>query len=168
MKGSAGRRRADPAAAAPADLADAILRLVEEHREVSARQLLAILRRAGEATITKSDVNAILYRAMNAGLVVKEDGTPPAWRPAGDDTAVEPTGRTSLERIIDLYLEVSGERWSPAQRAAASRGPSVGRFVGFDEGDLEQALRAVPRDRLSWDAWYDAVVDLRSGGIRLS
>jgi hypothetical protein len=52
-------------------LADAVLAALATNPGIAARPLVAILREAG-LEVTKSELNATLYRALEEGVVVRE------------------------------------------------------------------------------------------------
>jgi len=148
-------------------LTEAVLAALATHPGIAARPLVAILREAGHE-VTKSELNATLYRALEEGVVVREGDAPPQWSlaatVAGESIA---THVTDPAWIIDRWLERTGESWSAAQRRAALEGPRVTALAGFTEDELERALADAAIGALTWDSWQAAVVAVRSGSIRL-
>lgn len=144
-------------------LDDVVLAKLGEHPAIGVRTLVSLLRDAG-LDVTKSDVNAILYRALDEGVVVREGESPPLWSLAGEasmECATDP------EWIIDRWLERTGQEWSKAQRRAAAQGTRVLGLAGFTTDELDQALVEVDVVPLTWDAWSSAVVAVRSRSIRV-
>jgi hypothetical protein len=144
-------------------LDDVVLAALKEHPTTAVRPLVAALRDAGHE-VTKSDVNAVLYRALERGAVVREGDSPPLWSLAG----AEPMQHTTdPEWIIDRWLERTGERWSDAQRRAGAEGPRVVALAGFTEEELDRALADPGSEPLTWDTWHAAAVAARSSSIRV-
>ena len=144
-------------------LDEVVLAALGEHPTIGVRPLVALLREAG-LDVTKSDVNAVLYRALDEGAVVREGESPPLWSLAGEPSA---GFATDPEWIIDRWLERTGEAWSEVQRRAATQGPRVVGLAAFTEVELNQALAEADADPLTWDAWSSAVVAVRSRSIRI-
>lgn len=140
-----------------------VLATLGEHPTIGVRPLVSLLRDAG-LDVTKSDVNAVLYRALDEGAVVREGESPPLWSLAGEASAGH---ATDPEWIIDRWLERTGEEWSEAQRRAAAQGTRVLGLAAFTVDELDQALAEVDVDPPTWDAWSSAVVVVRSRSIRV-
>lgn len=145
------------------DLEDALVAVLATNPASPARRLVGLLRDAG-VRATKSEVNAVLYRAQEAGTVIREGDAPPIWSLVGDDT---PGCSTAPQWIIDRWLQRTGERWSEAQRSAAVEGPRVSALTVFTGEELEEALHRLDDQSLTWDAWLALAVAIRSRSIRV-
>ncbi len=145
------------------DLQESVLAALADHPSSAARQLVPVLRAAGH-DVTKSDLNAVLYRALEQGAVVQHGETPPLWSLA---EAAVPAHVTDPGWIIDRWLERTGERWSDAQRRAGAEGPRVVALAGFTEEELDRALADPGSEPLTWDTWHAAAVAARSRSIRV-
>lgn len=143
--------------------AEVVFAALGEHPAIGVRTLVSLLRDSG-LDVTKSDVNAILYRALDEGVVVREGESPPLWSLVEQETAGY---ATDPEWIIDRWLERTGEEWSEAQRRAAAQGTRVLGLAAFTVDELDQALVEVDVVPLTWDAWSSAVVAVRSRSIRV-
>jgi hypothetical protein len=144
-------------------LDEVVLATLGEHPAIGVRSLVSLLRDLG-LDVTKSDVNAVLYRALDEGAVVREGESPPLWSLAGEASMEH---ATDPEWIIDRWLERTGEEWSVAQRRAAAKGTRVLGLAAFTADELQQALIEVDVVPLTWDAWSSAVVAVRSRSIRV-
>lgn len=145
------------------DLEDALLEALAEHPSSPARRLVGLLRDAG-VHATKSEINAVLYRAQEAGTVVREGEVPPVWSLASDGPS---SHTTAPERIIEQWLDRTGESWSDAQVSAAAEGPHVAALTAFTGEELTQALDGLDAGSLTWDGWFAAAVAVRSRSIRI-
>jgi len=145
------------------DLEDALFTVLAEHPATPARRLVGLLRDAG-VRATKSEINAALYRAHEAGTVLREGEAPPVWSLASDGP---PSYTTAPEWIVEQWLDRTGERWSEAQREAAANGPRVAALTAFTSEELMQALGRLDIGSLTWDGWLAAVVAVRSRSIRV-
>jgi len=144
-------------------LEEVVLTALAEHPACAVRPLVAALRDAGH-DVMKSDVNAVLYRALDQGTVVREGDSPPLWSLAG---VVSAQRATDPEWIIDRWIERTGEDWSPAQRRAAAQGTRVLGLSEFTETELEEALLRLVDVPLTWEVWQLAAVAVRSRSIRV-
>jgi hypothetical protein len=109
------------------DLEDTLFTVLAEHPATPARRLVGLLRDAG-VRATKSEINAALYRAHEAGTVLREGEAPPVWSLASGGP---PSHTTTPEWIIEVWLTRTGERWSEAQRDAAAQGARVAALTAF-------------------------------------
>jgi hypothetical protein len=145
------------------DLEDALFAALAENPATPARRLVGLLRDAG-VRVTKSEINAALYRAHEAGTVLREGEAPPLWSLASDGP---PSHATAPEWIIERWLDRTGERWPEAQRDAAADGPRVAALTAFTGEELTQALDRLEAGSLTWDGWLAAAVSVRSRSIRV-
>lgn len=145
------------------DLEDALAAVLATNPASPARRLVVLLRDAG-VRATKSKVNAVMYRAQEAGTVIREGDAPPIWSLVGD----EPPGHsTEPQWIIDRWLQRTGERWSQNQRTAAVEGPRVSALTVFTGEELAEALDDLDDRSLTWEAWLAGAVAIRSRSIRV-
>ncbi len=145
------------------DLEDTLFTVLAEHPATPARRLVGLLRDAG-VRATKSEINAALYRAHEAGTVLREGEAPPVWSLASGGP---PSHTTTPEWIIEVWLTRTGERWSEAQRDAAAQGARVAALTAFTGEELTQALDRLDAGSLTWDGWLAAAVAVRSRSIRV-
>lgn len=143
------------------DREDALFIALAENPATPARRLVGLLRDAG-VRATKSEINAVLYRAQEAGTVIREGDAPPLWSLVSDEPPV-PT--TEPRWIIDRWLERTGEQWSEAQRSAAVEGPRVAALTGFTSEELTEALDGLDDRSPTWDGWLTGAVAIRSRSI---
>ncbi len=142
---------------------DQVLQFLRENANSTAREIARAVSTAS-ASVTKSEVNAFLYRALDEGLVIVEDTGPPRWSVSVES---KPEPVTEPAWIVREYLSLSGESWSDAQLNAALVSPRVEALAIFTEVELRKALQRCGVELLTWDAWIDSAAAVRSETIKL-
>jgi len=129
----------------------------------------AELRAIAQEHGVSGDVNLVLYRALERGEIVRSGSRTPRWSIAPGQFALGPApDGSTAEQVVEIYLAVAGQNWSPAQVRAALLSDRIIKMTAFNPEELGTSLADVvgsaPTDDV-WELWFRRASRLRTSSI---